>query len=66
MNDTAPHRVVVIGGGYAGLTTAARIGEQNSELDLTLIDANPNLSNASGCTKLQPAATPDICLMRNS
>ena len=41
MNDTAPHRVVVIGGGYAGLTTAARIGEQNSELDLTLIDAKP-------------------------
>jgi NADH dehydrogenase len=42
MTDSAQHRVVVIGGGYAGLTTAARIGEQNSGLNLTLIDAKPH------------------------
>ncbi|MFT7572310.1 MAG: NADH dehydrogenase [Paracoccaceae bacterium] len=41
MADTDPHRVVVIGGGYAGLTTAARIGEAVPNVSLTLIDAKP-------------------------
>lgn len=39
MADSTDHHVVVIGGGYAGLTTAARIGEGASGAALTLIDA---------------------------
>lgn len=39
MAETAPHRIVVLGGGYAGLTAAARIGETVPGIDLTLIDA---------------------------
>lgn len=39
MADSTDHQVVVIGGGYAGLTTAARIGEGASGTALTLIDA---------------------------
>lgn len=35
------HKVVVIGGGYAGLTAAARIGETVPDTALTLIDAKP-------------------------
>jgi NADH dehydrogenase len=39
MNPTPDHRVVVLGGGYAGLTSAARIGENVGDVSLTLIDA---------------------------
>lgn len=39
MAGTNPHKVVVIGGGYAGLTAAARIGETATDVSLTLIDA---------------------------
>jgi len=39
MNLARDHRVVVLGGGYAGLTTAARIGENVGDVSLTLIDA---------------------------
>ena len=39
MAETSKHRIVVIGGGYAGLTTAARIGENAPSADITLIDA---------------------------
>ena len=39
MNLARDHRVVVLGGGYAGLTTAARIGENAGDVALTLIDA---------------------------
>ncbi|CAN0595735.1 unnamed protein product, partial [Laminaria digitata] len=45
MAENSPHRVVVIGGGYAGLTAAARIGESGSgsgpDIALTLVDAKP-------------------------
>lgn len=41
MAGTDPHKVVVIGGGYAGLTAAARIGEAATDVSLTLIDVKP-------------------------
>lgn len=39
MGTSDLHRVVVIGGGYAGLTAAARIGENIPAAHVTLIDA---------------------------
>jgi NADH:ubiquinone reductase (H+-translocating) len=39
MSESAQHRIVVIGGGYAGLTAAARIGESARDVSLLLIDA---------------------------
>lgn len=39
MAEPSKHRIVVIGGGYAGLTAAARIGENAPSADITLIDA---------------------------
>lgn len=39
MTNPSSYRVVVLGGGYAGLTTAARIGEAGIASSLTLIDA---------------------------
>lgn len=41
MAETAAHRIVVLGGGYAGLTAAARLGETLPDTDVTLIDAKP-------------------------
>lgn len=38
MTQSAPHRVVVVGGGYAGLTAAARVGENLPDAQVTLID----------------------------
>ena len=35
------HRILVAGGGYAGLTAAARIGERDLTRALTLIDSKP-------------------------
>jgi len=32
------HRIVVLGGGYAGLTAAARIAEAESDVSVSLID----------------------------
>lgn len=39
MEESSKHRIVVIGGGYAGLTTAARIGENAPSADIILVDA---------------------------
>jgi NADH dehydrogenase len=41
MSGTSEFRVVVLGGGYAGLTAAARIGEAGTASSLTLVDAKP-------------------------
>ena len=38
MTHTAPHKVLILGGGYAGMIAAARIG---ARADVTLIDARP-------------------------
>jgi NADH dehydrogenase len=35
---TAPHRVVVIGGGFAGLYAVRRLGKAGSRVDVTLVD----------------------------
>jgi len=39
MAGLSKHRIVVIGGGYAGLTAAARVGENAPSADVTLVDA---------------------------
>lgn len=39
MVQSGAHRVVVIGGGYAGLTAAARVSEAQPGADVTLVDA---------------------------
>ena len=39
MTSSEAFRVVVLGGGYAGLTAAARIGEAGTATSLTLVDA---------------------------
>lgn len=41
MTNTGSHKVVVLGGGYAGLTAAARVGESQPDALVTLIDAKP-------------------------
>jgi NADH dehydrogenase len=38
MTRTTPHKVLILGGGYAGMIAAARIGKR---ADVTLIDARP-------------------------
>lgn len=38
----APCRIVILGGGYAGLTVAQRLSAQRGIASLTLIDAKPN------------------------
>ena len=41
MTETMAHRIVVLGGGYAGLTAAARLSETLPDADIALIDAKP-------------------------
>lgn len=36
-----PSRIVILGGGYAGLTVAQRLGRQKANVSITLIDAKP-------------------------
>lgn len=55
---TAPHRVVVIGGGYAGLTTAARIGEAACDVSLTLVDAKPEFVERIRLHEVAGGSTP--------
>ncbi|MEO8477777.1 MAG: protoporphyrinogen oxidase [Actinomycetota bacterium] len=40
MSDRAPRRVVVIGGGVTGLTTAYRLTRAHPSLDVTVLEAN--------------------------
>lgn len=58
MAGTDPHRVVVIGGGYAGLTTAARIGEAGPGVLLTLIDAKPEFVERIRLHEIAGGSTP--------
>lgn len=66
MADPTPqtdlHKVVVIGGGYAGLTTAARIGETaseaNADISLTLIDAKPEFVERIRLHEIAGGSTP--------
>jgi NADH dehydrogenase len=38
MTNQTPHKVLILGGGYAGMIAAARIG---ARAEVTLIDARP-------------------------
>jgi NADH:ubiquinone reductase (H+-translocating) len=58
MAETAPHRIVVVGGGYAGLTTAARIGETVPGIDLTLIDAKTQFVERIRLHEIAGGSTP--------
>ena len=43
MTLKAQHKVLILGGGYAGMMAAARITRGRSNADVTLIDARPAL-----------------------
>ena len=58
MAGTGPHEVVVIGGGYAGLTAAARIGETASGVSLTLIDTKPEFVERIRLHEMAGGSTP--------
>lgn len=58
MAGTEPHKVVVIGGGYAGLTTAARIGETAPDVSLALIDAKPEFVERIRLHEVAGGSTP--------
>ena len=58
MTNIAPHRVVVIGGGYAGLTAAARICENTTDVSLTLIDAKPEFVERIRLHEIAGGSTP--------
>ena len=58
MNLAPDHRVVVLGGGYAGLTTAARIGESTDDVSLTLIDAKPQFVERIRLHEIAGGSTP--------
>ena len=42
--NTRKHRVVIVGGGYAGLMAAARIGREN-KAEVTLVDGQPSFTH---------------------
>jgi NADH dehydrogenase len=58
MAGTGPHKVVVIGGGYAGLTAAARIGETASDVSLTLFDTKPEFVERIRLHEISGGSTP--------
>ena len=58
MAGTGPHKVVVIGGGYAGLTAAARIGETASDVSLTLFDTKPEFVERIRLHEVAGGSTP--------
>lgn len=58
MAGTGPHEVVVIVGGYAGLTAAARIGETASGVSLTLIDTKPEFVERIRLHEMAGGSTP--------
>ena len=54
----AAHKVVVIGGGYAGTLAANRL-QQNTAIDITLVNPRPKFVQRLRCTSsLQGPATP--------
>lgn len=58
MTEKSSHRVVVLGGGYAGLTTAARIGEAALASSLTLVDAKPEFVERIRLHEIAAGSTP--------
>lgn len=58
MTNIAPHRVVVIGGGYTGLTAAARICENTADVSLTLIDAKSEFVERIRLHEIAGGSTP--------
>ena len=58
MSEIAPHRIVVIGGGYAGLTAAARIGENAGDVTLMLVDSKPEFVERIRLHEIAGGSTP--------
>ena len=44
----AKQRIVILGGGYAGMLAAARIARAGGRADVTLVDAKPDFVQAAG------------------
>jgi NADH:ubiquinone reductase (H+-translocating) len=51
-------QVVVLGGGYAGLTAAARLGEASPDADITLIDAKTDFVERIRLHEVAAGSTP--------
>ena len=57
MASSSPE-IIVLGGGYAGLTAAARLGEANIAASLTLIDAKPQFVERIRLHEVAAGSTP--------
>jgi len=58
MSTVSPHQVVVIGGGYAGLTTAARIAESEAAVSVILVDAKTQFVERIRLHEIAAGSTP--------
>ena len=58
MSTVPPHQVVVIGGGYAGLTTAARIAESEAAVSVILVDAKTQFVERIRLHEIAAGSTP--------